>query len=96
MESSTGICSRSRLTAAFSAGFEISIAFLASEPALSARDFHGEGFSWVDANDAARSLFSFLRFDETGGPLLVVANFTLETRTAHRFGVPEVVAGRRS
>jgi 1,4-alpha-glucan branching enzyme len=61
---------------------------LASEPALSVRDFHGEGFSWVDANDAARSLFSFLRFDQTGGPLLVVANFTSETWTAHRFGVP--------
>jgi 1,4-alpha-glucan branching enzyme len=62
---------------------------LAAQPALSECDFEGEGFTWVDANDAERSLLSFLRFDSTGRPLLVVANFTPQVWAGQRFGVSE-------
>ena len=65
---------------------------LASEPALHQRDFDPAGFSWVDVGDSARSLVSFLRFDEVGRPLLIVANFTPQLWPRCRFGVP--VKGR--
>jgi 1,4-alpha-glucan branching enzyme len=67
-------------------------ALLVSEPALHQRDFDPEGFSWVDVDDSARSLLSFLRFDGAGRPLLVVANFTPQAWPRCRFGVP--VKGR--
>jgi 1,4-alpha-glucan branching enzyme len=61
---------------------------LTAEPALHRRDFHRDGFAWVDADDRDRSLLSFLRFDEAGRPLLVVANFTPRLWRRCRFGVP--------
>jgi 1,4-alpha-glucan branching enzyme len=65
---------------------------LAERPALHQQDFEPEGFAWIDADDSDRSLLSFLRFDRAGRPLLVVANFTPESRPGSAFGVPE--AGR--
>ena len=65
---------------------------LVSEPALHQRDFDPGGFSWVDVDDSDRSLVSFLRFDEAGRPLLMVANFTPQPWPRCRFGVP--VGGR--
>jgi 1,4-alpha-glucan branching enzyme len=62
---------------------------LATQPALYSRDHQGDGFMWVDANDSDRSVLSFLRFDQEGKPLLVVANFTPEEWPAYRVGVPE-------
>ena len=63
-------------------------AVLGQEPALFERDFDPDGFSWVDVNDTSRSLLSFLRYDASGWPLLVVANFTPEPWQECRFGVP--------
>jgi 1,4-alpha-glucan branching enzyme len=65
---------------------------LDEKPALHELDFEPSGFVWVDADDNERSLFSFLRFDRLGRPLLAVANFTPRQRPGQRFGVP--AAGR--
>jgi 1,4-alpha-glucan branching enzyme len=58
-------------------------------PALHARDCEPEGFEWIDANDSANSVLSFLR---RGGPddpvAVVVCNFTPVPRSGYRLGVP--------
>ena len=52
------------------------------------RDWHG--FQWVNANDGDRSIFSYIRRDETGKKnLLVVCNFTPMERADYRVGVPK-------
>jgi 1,4-alpha-glucan branching enzyme len=58
-----------------------------SEPALHEHDFDPEGFSWVDANDSAQSVASFLRTDGDRH-VLCVFNFTPVPRDAYRLGVP--------
>jgi 1,4-alpha-glucan branching enzyme len=57
--------------------------------ALHARDAEPEGFRWIDADDAERSIFSWLRFDGAGGPpVAVFCNMTPVPRTTLRFGLP--------
>jgi 1,4-alpha-glucan branching enzyme len=58
-------------------------------PALHARDCEPEGFRWIDADDAAHSVFSWLRFDGAGGPpVAVICNFTPVPRASWRIGLP--------
>jgi len=65
----------------------------AGSPALWARDHDPAGFSWIDANDAGRNVFSFLRRGEAGTPDLVcVANFAAVPHEGYRLGLPR--AGR--
>lgn len=59
-----------------------------AESPLHELDHSGEGFDWVDANDAGASIFSFLRYDKKGDPVLVVVNATPVPRHNHRLGVP--------
>ena len=62
-------------------------------PALHARDCEPEGFEWLIADDAANSVFAWLRKDGTGGPpVAVVCNFTPVPRDRYR--VPLPMAGR--
>ena len=65
-------------------------------PALYTRDNTPEGFSWIDANDAAGNVLSFLRHgvDADGNPtvLACVANFSGGPRDDYRVGLP--FAGR--
>ena len=65
-------------------------------PALYTRDNTPEGFSWIDANDAAGNVLSFLRHgvDADGKPtvLACVANFSGGPRDDYRVGLP--FAGR--
>jgi 1,4-alpha-glucan branching enzyme len=64
-------------------------------PALHARDCEPEGFRWIDADDSARSVFSWLRFDGAGGPpVAVVTNFTPVPRAGYRIGLPAPGAWR--
>jgi 1,4-alpha-glucan branching enzyme len=59
-------------------------------PALYENDFSGEGFRWIDANDSAHSVFSFVRYGkDKKNPVLVVANLTPIPRSNYRLGVPE-------
>jgi 1,4-alpha-glucan branching enzyme len=59
-------------------------------PALHARDCEGDGFEWIDANDSANSVLSFLRKAGPEQPTAVVAvNFTPVPRAKYRIGVPK-------
>ena len=60
-----------------------------SEPALHSKDCEGDGFEWIDFQDADGSIVSFLRKsplpEET---IVIVLNFTPVPRQAYRVGVP--------
>ena len=59
-------------------------------PALGQLDSDWNGFQWINANDGDRSIFSFIRRDETGKKnLLFVINFTPVARDDYRVGVPK-------
>jgi 1,4-alpha-glucan branching enzyme len=60
-------------------------------PALHVGDCRDDGFRWVIGDDAANSVYAFLRQAPDAPPVLVVANFTPVPRSGHRIGVP--VAG---
>ncbi len=62
--------------------------FYASTPALSELDNDPSGFRWVVGDDAANSVYVFLRHAPNGGPVLFVANFTPVVRQGYRVGVP--------
>ena len=60
------------------------------DPALWQLDSDWNGFQWINANDGDRSIFSFIRRDETGKKnLLFVINFTPVARDDYRVGVPK-------
>ena len=59
-------------------------------PALHANDGRFEGFQWVNADDADRSIYSFIRWSPTGKDnLLFVCNFTPMERSDYMVGVPK-------
>lgn len=59
-------------------------------PALYRQDNDWDGFQWINANDADRSIFSFIRRDETKKKnLLFICNFTPIPRDDYRVGVPK-------
>ncbi len=62
--------------------------------ALFAADARPEGFSWIDANDSANNVASFLRFDPASPDAVVacVANFAGMPHHNYRLGLP--FAGR--
>lgn len=60
-----------------------------THPALYRQDNDWNGFEWINVNDADRSIFSFIRRDETLKKSLVfVVNFTPIAREDYRVGVP--------
>jgi 1,4-alpha-glucan branching enzyme len=64
-------------------------AFYKSEPALWGDDFSEYGFQWIDCNDSQHSVISFMRRESnTGCWVVVVANFTPQTHSHYRVGVP--------
>jgi 1,4-alpha-glucan branching enzyme len=58
-------------------------------PALHEVDFEWQGFEWIDCNDAAQSVISFVRRDKNGGEVVVVVNLTPVPREGYRIGVPQ-------
>lgn len=59
-------------------------------PALYANDTRPEGFEWINADDASRSIYSFIRYSPTGrNNLLFVINYTPVARDDYRVGVPK-------
>lgn len=53
-------------------------------------DHSWKGFEWINANDADRSIYSFVRRSEDGkNNMLFVINFTPMERIDYRVGVPE-------
>jgi 1,4-alpha-glucan branching enzyme len=61
------------------------------EPALHRFEFEPRGFSWLDCDDAATSVLSYLRHADDR-PLIVALNFTPVPRHGYRVGAPR--AGR--
>ncbi|SFB09400.1 1,4-alpha-glucan branching enzyme [Acetitomaculum ruminis DSM 5522] len=59
-------------------------------PALYELDFYREGFEWINADDAYRSIFSYVRHSsKKRNSILVVCNFTPIARDDYRVGVPK-------
>lgn len=59
-------------------------------PALYANDQNPQGFEWINADDAARSIYSFVRWSPTGrNNLLFVINYTPVARDDYMVGVPK-------
>ena len=58
-------------------------------PALWQRDDDPSGFEWIDANDAGANTFSWIRRDDEGGVLAVIANMSPVPREDYRIGLPE-------
>ena len=59
-------------------------------PALYSLDNSWDGFQWINANDGDRSIFSFIRRDETKKKnLLFICSFTPVARDDYRVGVPK-------
>ncbi|MNQ98852.1 1,4-alpha-glucan branching enzyme GlgB [compost metagenome] len=59
-----------------------------NEAALHEQDCVPQGFQWLIGDDAANSVFAWLRWSKSGEPLLIVANFTPVPRHGYRIGVP--------
>ncbi|MBA4685698.1 MAG: 1,4-alpha-glucan branching protein GlgB [Candidatus Galacturonibacter soehngenii] len=58
-------------------------------PAMYERDCEAGGFEWINANDCDRSIFSFIRWSNTGkNNLLFVCNFTPVEWKDYRVGIP--------
>ncbi|WP_323010200.1 1,4-alpha-glucan branching protein GlgB [Paracoccus sp. (in: a-proteobacteria)] len=65
-------------------------AIYAATPALYAKDCDANGFQWIEANDAAHSVFAWIRRGHPGDPeVVVVCNFTPVERTGWRMGFPQ-------
>ena len=66
--------------------------FVAAEPALHELDCNSAGFSWISADDATNSIYSFCRYSKDRSEVvLVVMNMTPVPRMEYTVGVP--VAG---
>ena len=52
-------------------------------------DYEQSGFEWIDCDDAASSIVSFLRRDKSGREMIMIYNFTPVLRTKYRIGVPK-------
>jgi len=59
-----------------------------SSPALWSQDAEPAGFEWIDANDAAGNVFSFLRWGSDGSVIACVANFSAMPHEGYRLGLP--------
>ena len=62
----------------------------AAEPGLHQLDHDPAGFAWIDADDAERSVASFLRLPRPGegAPVMVILNFTPVARAGLEIGAP--------
>jgi 1,4-alpha-glucan branching enzyme len=59
-----------------------------SRRALWSRDSSPEGYSWIDANDSANNVLSFMRFGDDGSMLACVFNFSGSEHSPYRLGLP--------
>ncbi|HEX8419038.1 MAG TPA: 1,4-alpha-glucan branching protein GlgB [Sphingomonas sp.] len=57
-------------------------------PALHARDCEGEGFEWLIGDDAANSVFAWVRRAPGEKPVVVIANLTPVARAPYRVPMP--------
>ncbi|MEV8565884.1 1,4-alpha-glucan branching protein GlgB [Streptomyces sp. NPDC051322] len=57
-------------------------------PALWSQDASPEGFRWIDADAADDNVYSFVRYDTSGEPLVCLYNFQPNPRHGFRVGLP--------
>jgi 1,4-alpha-glucan branching enzyme len=60
----------------------------AESPAIWSRDSDADSFEWIDANDAGRNVFSFIRRGVDGSALVCVSNFAAIPHGDFRLGLP--------
>ena len=60
-----------------------------SRPALWSQDTLPRGYSWIDANDSANNVLSFLRFGADGSVMACVFNFAGAEHSSYRLGLPQ-------
>jgi 1,4-alpha-glucan branching enzyme len=65
-----------------------------SRRALWSQDTSPEGYSWIDANDSANNVLSFMRFGDDGSMLACVFNFSGSEHTRYRLGLPHTGSWR--
>jgi 1,4-alpha-glucan branching enzyme len=58
-----------------------------TRPSLHTKDHEAGGFSWLDANDAEKSIFAFARSSPDGDSVYVLVNATPVPRKGYRVGV---------
>jgi 1,4-alpha-glucan branching enzyme len=58
-----------------------------TRPSLHTKDHEAGGFSWLDANDAEKSIFAFARSSQDGDSVYVLVNATPVPRKGYRVGV---------
>jgi len=56
--------------------------------ALWSQDTIPEGYSWIDANDSANNVLSFLRYGKDGSVMACVFNFAGSEHRGYRLGLP--------
>lgn len=66
---------------------DINAAYRANPP-LWQRDDDPGGFEWIDANDAASNVFSWIRWDDQGRPVVSLSNMSALPRDNYRLGLP--------
>ncbi|CAB4702693.1 unannotated protein [freshwater metagenome] len=59
-----------------------------SSPAAWQLDHDPSGFAWIDANDAGRNVFSFVRRSPGEPDLVCVTNFAAVPHSDYRLGLP--------
>ena len=62
--------------------------FYKTNPQFWQVDDSWEGFRWISADDYTQNVFSYIRFDEKGDPVVCLVNFSPVTREDYRIGVP--------
>jgi 1,4-alpha-glucan branching enzyme len=60
----------------------------AESPAIWSRDIEPESFEWIDANDASRNVFSFIRRGSGDSELVCVSNFAAVPHSDVSLGLP--------
>jgi 1,4-alpha-glucan branching enzyme len=58
-----------------------------AEPAMWERDGDGEGFRWLEANDADGNVVAFVRLAQSGRDVVCVCNFSPVVRSGYRVGL---------
>ncbi|MCD7723500.1 MAG: 1,4-alpha-glucan branching protein GlgB [Clostridiales bacterium] len=63
--------------------------FYIAHPQLWEVDYDWQGFSWISSDDNANSVIAFRRMSKSGKELIALFNFTPNSHSSYRIGVPQ-------